>query len=454
MYCETPPRSVRVRFGDVCEGADVSTPESSLAINSIRRPGRWDELDRLVPDNPMYDAVIDEVAGRDIRIGRHWLVDFASCNYLGLDLDPEVMAAVDEQIRRWGTHPSWSRLLGSPRLYPQIEERLTGLLGAPDTLVLPTITHIHMSVIPVLAGDGTVFLDRTAHKTIYDGCVYARGLGATLVPFDSADPERLADLLRASAPGNRLVCMDGVNSMTGNLPDLPAIVAVCRDHGALLYVDDAHGFGVIGQRDPDDTTPYGRRGNSIVAHTGESYDDVILVAGFSKAYSSLLAFLALPTSLKKYLKVAAPPYLYSGPSPTASLASTLAGFDINDRRGDALRDTLYRHSRAVLDHLAVLGVQTPNVTGTPIVELPLADPSTFQRVTEVLWRNRIYVTMAAYPLVPHDQVGFRIQLTSAHTDAQVARLNRVLTRLADEGLLRRTRPAPVDTHTLAARTGC
>ena len=67
----------------------------------------------------MYDAVIDEVDGRRIRIGDHWLVDFASCNYLGFDLDPEIMAAIDEQVRRWGTHPSWSRLLGNPRLYPR-----------------------------------------------------------------------------------------------------------------------------------------------------------------------------------------------------------------------------------------------------------------------------------------------------------------------------------------------
>src|ERR1051326_54298 len=222
----------------------------------------------------MYDAVIEEIAGRRIRIGPHWLVDYASCNYLGLDLDPQVMDAIDEQVRRWGTHPSWSRLLGNPKLYVDIEERLTELLHAPDTLVLPTITHIHMSVIPILAGEGTVLFDHTAHKTIYDGCVYARGMGATIAPFHSDDPDHLDDMLRASAhKRGRLVCMDGVNSMTGNVPDLPTIAEVCRNHGALLYVDDAHGFGVIGERSPDEPTPYGLRGNGAVRHTGESYDD-------------------------------------------------------------------------------------------------------------------------------------------------------------------------------------
>lgn len=413
----------------------------SMATRHIRRSGRWDELDHLVPRNPMYDAVIDEIDGRRIRIDQHWLTDFASCNYLGFDLDLEIMAAIDEQIRRWGTHPSWSRLLGNPRLYPQIEEQLADLLGAPDTLVLPTITQIHMSVIPLLAGDGTIFLDRTAHKTIYDGCVYARGQGARVVSFDASDPRHLADLLDAApADRGRLVCMDGVNSMTGNLPDVPEIGKTCRANGALLYIDDAHGFGVIGERDGSETNPYGRRGNGIVAHAGENYDDLILVGGFSKAYSSLLAFLALPTSLKNYLKVAAPPYLYSGPSPTASLASVLAGFDVNARRGDALRHILYSHTARVLDHIHRIGAATANVTGTPIIELPLASADSFAVVTNILWRHGIYVTMAAYPLVPHDQVGFRIQLTAAHTDEQIDHLIEVLDLLAGDGLLRPATP--------------
>ena len=75
----------------------------------------------------LWDQVIDEIDGRNIRIGDRWLVDYASCNYLGLDLDPEVMTSIDAEVRRWGTHPGWSRMLGNPRLYPMIEERLTAL---------------------------------------------------------------------------------------------------------------------------------------------------------------------------------------------------------------------------------------------------------------------------------------------------------------------------------------
>ena len=88
----------------------------------------------------MYDAVIDEVRGRRIRIGDHWLSDFASCNYLGFDLEPEIIESVHEQLLRWGTHPSWSRLLGNPRPYIDIEERLTALLHAEDTPPSPIST--------------------------------------------------------------------------------------------------------------------------------------------------------------------------------------------------------------------------------------------------------------------------------------------------------------------------
>jgi 8-amino-7-oxononanoate synthase len=394
------------------------------------------DLTALSRTHPMMDAVIDEVDGRMIRVGDQWLADFASCNYLGFDLDPEIIAAVPAYLEAWGTHPSWSRLLGSPVLYEQIEQRLTALLGAEDALVLPTITHIHMSVIPLLAASGTIFLDARAHKTIYDGCQVARARGAAVRRFRFEDPDHLDELLSAEADPTRLVCMDGVNSMTGNAPDLVAFAEVARRHGALLYVDDAHGFGVIGERSPDETSPYGLRGNSIVAHFGESYDGLVLVGGFSKAYSSLLAFIACSTEVKRLLKVAAPPYLYSGPSPVASLATVLAGFDANEQRGDALRAHLHRLCERVLTALARLGVATPNRSGLPIIEIPLRDHERIDSVGRFLFERGVYVTLAAYPLVPKDEVGFRVQLTAANTESEVDRLVDALEELALAGELK------------------
>ena len=385
----------------------------------------------------MMDAVIDEVDGRTIRVGERWLADFASCNYLGFDLDREIVDSIPAYLDAWGTHPSWSRLLGSPVLYEQIEERLSVLLGSEDSLVLPTITHIHMSVIPLLAASGTIFLDARAHKTIYDGCQIAKARGAAVRRFRFEDPAHLDELLSQERDPTRLVCMDGVNSMTGNAPDLVAFAEVARRHGALLYVDDAHGFGVIGERSPDEPCPYGIRGNSIVRHADESYENIVLVGGFSKAYSSLLAFIACPTDVKDLLKVAAPPYLYSGPSPVASLATVLAGFDVNEKRGDALRANLWRLSNRVVKALERLEVETPNRSGLPIIEVPLHDHRRIDAVGRMLFDRGVYVTLAAYPLVPKDEVGFRIQLTAVNTDDEVDTLIAALEELSASGELRR-----------------
>jgi 8-amino-7-oxononanoate synthase len=385
----------------------------------------------------MMDAVIDEVRGRRIRVGSQWLSDFASCNYLGFDLHPAIIDSVMPALQRWGTHPSWSRLLGSPRLYVDIEEQLTDLLGAPDTLVLPTITLIHTSVIPVLAGQGAVLVDSQAHKTIYEGAAIARGNGATLHRVRPNDPEHLEEVLR-SVPSHmtRMFCIDGVNSMSGNAPNLPEYARICRENDALLYVDDAHGFGVIGES-PAPEMPYGLRGNSIVRYFDESYDNMVLVGGFSKAYSSLLAFMALPTSLKNRLKVEAAPYLYSGPSPIASLATVLAGFKVNQSEGDELRRDLYQKTHSVLRRIEQLGLFTLNTSGLPIIELPLGPSDDIDTVGRFLFDREIYVTLAAYPLVPRSQVGFRIQLSAANTDDEVAQLNDVLGELAERFAMQR-----------------
>ena len=396
---------------------------------------RWLEINadlvRLQASHPMIDAVVDEVDGRRIRIGDRWLDDFASCNYLGFDLDPEIIEGIPDYLRRWGTHPSWSRMLASPVLYERIEAELRDLLGAEDVLALQTLTHVSGSVIPALASGGTVLVDARAHKTIWDGCKIARSQGATLRRYAHDDLDELERLLGEADQEPRLVCLDGVNSMTGNPPDLAGLTALAREHDALLYVDDAHGFGVVGERAADEPCPYGRRGNGVVRHLGQGYDNIVLAAGLSKAYSSLLAFVACPARVKTLLKVAAAPYLYSGPSPVASLAGVLLGLEVNAERGDLIRADLYAKSRLVLDRLAELGMPTLNRSGFPLVEVPLADPDDLDAVGRFLFDRGLYVTLAFYPGVPRHEVGFRLQVTAANSGEQVAHLLAVLGQLAE-----------------------
>lgn len=417
----------------------MEEPLMDLKIVRSAPPTGHGDLDLLRRSSPMSDAVIDQTDGRRIRIVDKWLVDFASCNYLGFDLDPQIIDSVDRAVRRWGTHPSWSRMLGSPRLYVDIEDRLTELLGCEDSLVLPTITHIHMSVLPVLAEGGWIFLDGRAHRTLYDGCRVAAGQGATLRRYPADDLDVLERLLR-TAPTNvtKLICADGVDSMTGNPSDLRGLARLARQYDATLYVDDAHGFGVIGERGVGEPCPYGMRGNGLVRHVGESYESVVLVGGFSKAYSSLLAFLAVPTHVKDRLKVAAAPYLYSGPSPVASLATVLEGFEVNDRRGDAIRTDLHTKTARVLAVVDELRFACRNRSGLPIIELALDPPEQLAAVGQFLFDQGIYVTLAQYPLVPRAEVGFRIQITAANTDDEIDELCATLRRLDERfGVQRR-----------------
>ena len=372
--------------------------------------------------HPMIDAVIDEIDGRAIRDRRPWLADFASCNYLGFDLDPEVIDAVPEYLRRWGTHPSWSRLLGSPMLYEEIEEQSPNCSGCEDALVLPTITHIHMSVIPVLAGGGTIFLDGRAHKTIYDGARSPRRTGATI------------DGSATTTPTTSRSCCGGTGRRPGLIarrrelddrqrPRSRRFAALAAEHDALLYVDDAHGFGVIGERSRRRAVAYGTSGNSVVRHLGETYDNVVLVGGFSKSYSSLLAFLACPTRAQDALKVAAPPYLYSGPSPVASLATALAGPRGQRARGGDLhaptlraRRTGPRRARAPRDRHA-----EPR-PGCPIIEIPLADHEDIDEVGRSCSTAASTSRWRPTRSCRSDEVGFRIQITAANSDDEIDHL--------------------------------
>jgi 7-keto-8-aminopelargonate synthetase-like enzyme len=164
---------------------------------------------------------------------------------------------------------------------------------------------------------------------------------------------------------------------------------------------------------------------------------------------------ACPSDLKRMLKVAAPPYLYSGPSPIASLASALVGLEVNDARGDRLRARIHAHTRRILDHLAGLGVATRNTSAFPIVEVPLADPGDLDLAGRFLFDHGIYVTLAFYPGVPRDEVGFRLQVTAANTAEEVDRLLAVLDELAAAIPLRSADshpfPAPVPPHRRAPR---
>ena len=267
-----------------------------------------------------------------------------------------------------------------------------------------------------------MFVDRRAHKTIYEGAELATLRGATLQRFAHDDLDELESLLRADRSSARLICIDGVNSMTGNAPDLQAFARLARE----LRGDPLRRRRARLRRDRRAE----RRRDLAVRHARQQHRalrrrdlrehrprrralEVVLVArGVHR----------VPDRDEAAAEDSGAPYLYSGPSPVASLATTLAGLDVNEQRGDALRADLHAKTKRVLDALERLGIHTPNHDGFPIIEIPLGHAEQIGDVGEFLFENGIYVTLAAYPLVPRAEVGFRIQITAANTDGEVDQL--------------------------------
>src|SRR5262249_43567575 len=199
------------------------------------------------------------------------------------------------------------------------------------------------------------------------GCGLARDGGDRFLGFINSDLEGLDRRLkhhRDAVP--RINVVDGILSTTGRTPDIPRLAALARQYDAILYIDDAHGFGVIGEN-PTPERPYGKRGNGVVRHFGLGYENILYVAGLSKAYSSLAAFVACPKKLKTLLKCNITSYLVSGPVPIAALATALAGLELNDREGDAWRDQLYAYTSAIIEHYRKKGIATDNDNRFPIV---------------------------------------------------------------------------------------
>lgn len=370
----------------------------------------------------MFDADAIEIDGRMIRIDDYWVADFASCNYLGFDLEPSIIDAIDPALRKWGIHPSWCRLVASPHLYAQCEEALASLAGAEDFFILPTVTLIHIGVLPALLGkDGVMFLDKFAHMTIYEAAKMARDSGCKLTSFPQNDYGRLEELLREHRGATKkVVLVDGVYSMTGKYADLPRLRDLAREYDAVIYVDDAHGWGVVGER-PDASSSYGYRGNGLAAHYGIDYenDHTMYVAGFSKAYSSMAAGLACSKKVKAFLKAYATPYDLSGPCPTASLASLLAAMAFNETHGDASRARLLSLTRRAIDGLRELGFFVDSDTDFPIICVWIGDNDRLIDASKILFDAGVLLTLGPYPMIPKGKEELRITVTAANTIEQV-----------------------------------
>ncbi len=371
-----------------------------------------------------YNVIAQEIKGRKIRVSEnHWVIDFASCNYLGLDLDPEMDIDVHENIEKWGVHPSWCRLVASPKLYEEVEKKLASLIGTETTLILPTVTLISIGVIPALIGkSGVMFLDKSGHETMYEAAKIARDSGGILTSFEQDDFEALEKLLIEHKENPRKIIMvDGVYSMTGDYVNLPKLVELAKKYEAIIYIDDAHGFGVVGEN-PDHKMPLGYKGNGIVKYYDIDYKNILYVGGCSKAYSSLAAFIGCSNEMKTFLEAFATPYDLSGPCPTASLATLLKGLEINEKKGELMRKQLWDITKKGIEGLRNLGFTVFNKTGFPIVSVHIGNTEDLITTANMLFDEGILVTVAPFPMVKKGDECHRLTFTSANTEEEVDNL--------------------------------
>jgi acyl carrier protein len=415
------------RLPEIVTIADVI----QVALDGSNLPGLTDAITAIAQQIPQIYRRVDLQIARQLRIDGRWITDFGSVNYLGLDLHPEVISSIGPAVEEWGVHPSWTRAVASPAPYYELESRLAQMIGAPEVMMFSTITLLHFGVLPLLAtGADTLILDIGAHNSVAEAAELAGARGADLRQFSHTDLATLETAL-AEAKGRPVIALNGVYSMTGGVADLHAICDLARNAGALVYIDDAHGFGVLGAN-PTDRDPYGRGGGGTARYLGLDYDNLVYVAGLSKAFSSMGAFVSVRNAEDRALFERASTSIFSGPIPIASMASALAGLDVNQREGDQHRRHLHHLTNRVISEATELGFPCSNHLTFPIVNLMMGNTQRTVRACQIMWRLGILFTPSAFPAAPLDRGGARISLTAANTDDEVDQLIKALASVHDE----------------------
>ena len=280
-----------------------------------------------------FFRVIESAQDPEVVIGGRRLVMLGSNNYLGLTNDPRVKEAAIEAIRKYGSGCAGSRFLnGTLDLHVRLEERLAEFMRQEAAVTFSTGFQVNLGAISCLVGKGdTVYLDKQDHACIIDGARLSFG---DVKRFKHNDPADLRRQMRNDSEAKgRLVVVDGVFSMEGDIAPLPEIVAVAREFAAGVMVDDAHGIGVLG-----------KTGRGTAEHFGLEHDVDLIMGTFSKSMASVGGFIAGNATVIDYIKHRARTLIFSAAPPPASAAAALATLEIMDREPER-RERLWENTR-------------------------------------------------------------------------------------------------------------
>jgi len=359
--------------------------------------------------HPFFRPIAAQHGGTVTVEGREMVIT-GSNDYLGLTQDPRLKEAARAALNDFGTSCTGSRFLtGTLTLHEELELRLADFFRKPAALTFSAGYLGSLGVISALAGrQDILYFDRENHACLYDAARLSFG---TLRKYEHNDMDELERLLAKDAhkPGGRLIVTDGVFSMSGHIAKLPEIVAIARQHGARVMVDDAHASGVLGE---------GGRGTA--EHFGLE-DQVDLIFGtFSKSFASVGGFVAGERKVINWIKHKARPFIFTAALPAMQMAAALKALDIIESE-PWHREQLWHNVKLLHDGLNSLGFDTLG-SETPIAPVLIGPDELAVIFWRGLWDAGVFTTPALPPGVPVGQAIIRTSVNANHTPEQLKRL--------------------------------
>ena len=383
-------------------------------ISSLSRTGMTRFFRRLFdnyPDLLMKDQTVEAIRpDRTFKIAGRWVANFGSDSFLGLDQDPRVQEAIEKGVRDWGTHNGSSRAFSSVRPNVVAEETIAAWLGTEAALIYPSVTLVNQGALPGLVTRHDVIVaDQFAHNSIDEGMKLARGRGVRTAKFEHNNPDALVQVLRQMQPyRHAIIAVDGVYSMSGELPPLREFQQVAREHNGVLYVDDAHGTGVLGEK-----------GRGTVLETLGSYENTLVVGSLSKAFSCMGGFIACSRAARDVLSVRSNPLIFGGPVPPPYLEAICTAVDIlNSSDYTRIRSRLDCNVKQLIDGIRQLDLVVMGGL-VPIVSVLVGAEETTLQAGRFLFDHGYYVQSVIFPAVPHGAGVLRIQINANHDPAVI-----------------------------------
>ncbi len=343
---------------------------------------------------------------------------FCSNDYLGLASRPELSAALQKGAQQWGVGAGAAHLVsGHFGPHHQLEQQLAAFVGKPAALLFSTGYMANLGVVQALVGKGdNVFADKLNHASLNDAMLLSR---AETKRYRHGDMAQLAQLLAQTQSGRKLVITDAVFSMDGDMAPLRELLVLCEQHDAWLYVDDAHGFGVLGEQ-----------GRGSLAHFGIASPRIIYMATLGKAAGVSGAFVAAEQVVIDTLVNHAHSYVYTTATPPALSVALLQSLQLI-AQGEDLREHLHRLIARLRNGLVDLPWKLMP-SETAIQPLLIGDNQQALKLSEGLRERSIWVAAIRPPTVPQGTARLRITLSAAHTEADVDQLIVALHDLAQE----------------------